>query len=122
MREESEPSESARPSEVPLDAKVYFLTDSRCGSACLDFADILVRVPGVVHVGRETSADAIYIDNRAVRLPSGLGVLGFSMKVYRDRVRGHNESYVPAYRWSGDMADQEGLERWLLDLDAGHAS
>ena len=79
--------------------RVFLLTDHACFSACLDFADVIRRVPGVVHVGLETRADAVYIDNRAQSLPSGLGWVGFSMKVYRNRLRGHNESYVPERVW-----------------------
>ena len=73
-------------------------------------------IEGVTHVGQETSADAIYIDNRAVRLPSELGLLGFSMKVYRGRVRGHNESYMPQHEWTDDITDTPQLERWIATL------
>jgi hypothetical protein len=99
-----------------MEARVFFLTDHACFSACLDFADIMRRIPGVLHIGLETRADAVYIDNRAERLPSGLGLFGFSMKVYRNRARGHNESYVPELTWSGDIADDRALESWVLDL------
>jgi hypothetical protein len=107
-----ESSDSAFPN--PVRARVVLLTDSRCFSACLDFADLLLSIEGVVHAGRETSADAVYIDNRSERLPSGEGRLGFSMKVYRGRPRGHNQSYVPRWRWNGRMDDTAGLERWLI--------
>ena len=66
-------------------------------------------------MGRETSADAVYIDNRAMALPSGLGFLGFSMKVYRGRVRGNNEPYRPARVWPGDIRDTAALEKWILE-------
>jgi hypothetical protein len=102
----------------PVSARIFLLTDDQCFSACLDFADILRAVDGVTHVGLETSADAIYIDNRGVELPSQLGRLGFSMKVYRDRVRGHNESYLPHESWSGDITDTPELERWIVSLAA----
>jgi hypothetical protein len=38
------------------------------------------------------------------------------MKVYRGRVRAHNVSYAPDIVWDGSMADEEGLERWIVDL------
>jgi hypothetical protein len=110
-----EPARSAAPAN-PVRARVFLLTDDRCFSACLDFADILRGIEGVTHVGLETSADAIYIDNRGVELPSELGRLGFSMKVYRGRVRGHNESYVPHRAWTGDITDTAALERWIVSL------
>lgn len=117
---EREAAESSVPPGLArhhIAGRVFFLTDHACFSACLGFADLLLRIPGIVHVGQETRADAVYIDNTRQRLPSDLGWFGYSMKVYRNRPRGHNESYVPAYRWDGDMRDEEALERWLLGLD-----
>jgi hypothetical protein len=103
----------------PVRGRVFFLTDAWCASACLNFADLMVAIDGVTHIGAETSADAIYIDNRGVALPSEQGRLGFSMKVYRGRLRGHNVSYVPEFFWEGSMADDEGLERWVMELASG---
>ncbi len=103
-------------SNNPVGGQVFFLTDSWCASACLGFADLVLAIDGVTHVGTETGADAIYIDNRAVNLPSEQGWLGFSMKVYRGRVRGHNVSYAPDFIWERSMADDESLERWIIDL------
>jgi hypothetical protein len=100
----------------PVGGRVFFLTDSWCASACLGFADLMYAIDGVTHVGIETGADAIYIDNRGLTLPSEQGRLGFSMKVYRGRVRGHNVSYVPDFVWDGSMADGEDLERWIVGL------
>lgn len=99
-----------------VQGRVFFLTDHACFSACLGFADLLIRIPGVVHVGQETRADAVYIDNTRQRLPSDLGWFGYSMKVYRNRPRAHNESHAPAHRWDGDMRDEKALERWIIDL------
>ncbi|MGE0179351.1 MAG: hypothetical protein AB7O91_05980, partial [Sphingomonas sp.] len=104
---------------APVRARIFFLTDGWCGSACLDFADRVLAAPGVVHVGAETSADTIYIDNTAAWLPSGEGLLGWSMKVFRGRPRGHNQSYVPRHVWQGSMADTAELERWIAGLARG---
>jgi len=96
--------------------RTILLTDSACASACLDFADIVLRMPAAEHWGLETSADAVYIDNRALTLPSGLGFFGFSMKVHRGRPRGNNEPYRPAPSrvWNGDIEDTAALEKWIL--------
>jgi hypothetical protein len=113
LRQTPESATAATPPPNPVQARVVLLTDSHCFSACLDFADLLRAIPGAVHAGQETSADAVYIDNRAERLPSGEGFVGFSMKVYRGRPRGHNRSYLPAWPWEGSMSDTGALERWL---------
>lgn len=111
--DDEEPTSETR---YHVKARTFFLTDNVCFSACLDFADVMRRIPGVIHIGLETKADAVYIDNRAERLPSGLGMIGFSMKVYRNRQRGHNESYKPDFMWNGDINDDRALERWFLEL------
>jgi hypothetical protein len=99
-----------------LGTRVVLLTDGWCASACLDFVDLLLTIPGVRHAGAATYADAIYIDNRSVRLPSDLGWFGFSMKVYRNRRRGHNEPYVPTLVYSGTTWDTTALQAWLLTV------
>ncbi|MGD8497210.1 MAG: S41 family peptidase [Gemmatimonadales bacterium] len=102
------------PSEHPLGRHVILLTDGWCASACLDFADELLAIPGVRHAGAATYADAVYIDNRAIQLPSQLGRFGFSMKVYRNRPRGQNEPYVPDLEYTGESWELGALQEWLL--------
>lgn len=100
----------------PLGKRVILLTDGWCASACLDFADQLLAIPGVRHAGAPTYADAAYIDNRGITLPSHLGYFTFSMKVYRDRPRGNNEPYVPTLRYNGDRWNLGALQQWLLGV------
>jgi uncharacterized protein YceK len=77
-----------------FDGPVALLTDNHCASACLDFADQVLLVPGSVHVGEETSADSVYIDTGRARLPSG-NILIVPLKVWRNRLRGNNQTLVP---------------------------
>lgn len=104
--------------ESPLEGKVYLLTDGICASACLDFADLVLRLPNVTHIGRTTSADAIYMDlAQPVPLPSGLGKLYYPMKLYRYRARGHNQPYVPAITWPGGPMRDEAVIAWVRTLN-----
>jgi hypothetical protein len=108
---------SATPPTDPVTGRVYFLTDTACGSACLDFADLLHKLPRVIQVGLPTVADTIYMDIANEPLPSGLGQFGWGMKVYRDRARGNNVWYDPKYRWpGGPMNDDEAVVRWINSL------
>lgn len=100
----------------PFKGRVFLLTDHACASACLDFADIARRIPGVVHVGLPTSADSIYIDNTGQRLPSGQGNLSWSLKVYRNRVRSNNQWYGPAIAWPGGAMTDEAVAEWISGL------
>lgn len=103
---------------VPTDsqAKVLFLTDSSCGSACLDFADLMLTLPNVTHIGQETGADTVYMDIRYVNLPSGLGQYSLAQKVYRERTRKHNQSYKPEHHYNNDISDTAKLRAWIKKL------
>ncbi|PXX43143.1 S41 family peptidase [Undibacterium pigrum] len=97
----------------PFLGKVYFLTDQHCFSACLDFADLARRLPGVKHIGLPTAADAVYIDNTGSMLPTGIARLSYSLKVYRKRVRGNNEWYDPSLRWPGGVMSDDAIVNWI---------
>ena len=102
--------------EPAYHGRVFFLTDANCASACLDFADLMLCAPNVVQVGGETSGDTAYMDVARRPLPSGTGTVVYATKVYRDRARGHNETYVPAAAWSGDAWNTAGIEAWIADM------
>lgn len=103
----------------PFAHTVYLLTDHSCASACLDFMDIATRLPGTTHIGLPTSGDAIYIDNTGLTLPSGLASLSYSLKVYRNRVRGNNEWYTPRTLWPGGVMTDTAVAAWIATLGAG---
>lgn len=108
-----------RPTSMPkhdVTAKVFLLTDGNCASACLNFADLLLAMPGVVQVGAPTSADTNYMEVRGIDLPSGIARLSVATKVYRNRPRGHNKFYSPKHEWDGDMGDTPGLQEWIVGL------
>lgn len=64
-------------------------------------------------MGQTTGVDTGYMENRGWPLPSGLTVVGYPMKVYRDRRRANNAAYPPDVR-RDDLADQEDVRRWVL--------
>lgn len=116
-----QPEVSSAPAKIkdwptnPVTAKVVLLTDGRCGSACLDFADLFRTIPGTIHAGQETSADTVYMDLRSVDLPSGLASMGFAMKVYRNRPRANNQPYEPTEAYDGDIGDTNAVRAWLVE-------
>ena len=117
------PKASAGPAPKSLvTGRVFLLTDGACASACLDFADVVRRLPHVTHIGLPTSADAVYIDNTESILPSGLAVLSYSLKVYRNRVRANNEWYEPAIRWPGGVMSDAAITAWIRQLAAAPAA
>jgi hypothetical protein len=113
------PTSSARRAPKSLvTGRVFLLSDGACASACLDFADVVRRLPNVTHVGLPTSADAVYIDNTDALLPSGLAWLSYSMKVYRNRLRANNEWYEPQVRWPGGVMSDAAVTTWIAQLAA----
>jgi hypothetical protein len=110
------PEPQRRPAANPVVARIFLLTDGRCGSSCLDFADLLFAMGEVRHVGMPTHADTNYGDVRGVALPSGILRLTFAMKAIRGRPRRSGQPYIPSERWSGDMSDTAGIEALVLEL------
>jgi hypothetical protein len=100
----------------PFKGRVFLLTDTRCASACLDFADIVLRLPGVAHAGLPTSGDAVYIDVVEKDFASGLGGMAWPIKVYRNRIRSNNAYYTPRYRWPGGPMEDPAVAHWLSGL------
>ena len=113
-------ADAAPPPPAPqlMAGRVYVLTDSSCGSACLDAVD-LWKTLGAVQIGRETSADTVYMEIREPILPSGLAQIAVPMKVYRGRARGNNEPQRPQYVIEGDMSDDAALLAAIRRLQPG---
>lgn len=89
------------------------VTDQNCASACLDFADLVRTVPGSVHLGQTTSADTVYLEKGQVKLPSG-NLLFLPLKVWRNRLRGNNEPWVPQMPLAVDMKDTSAVRNAVL--------
>lgn len=95
-------------------ARAFVLTDEDCASACLDAVDVLTAM-GATQVGRETSADTLYMEVRYEKTPDGARIW-VPMKVYRGRPRGSNVPAVPKHEWTGEMGDTAGIRRWVASL------
>ncbi len=113
---ETEPDEITNPEDTgaPFQGRLGLVTDANCASACLDFADAVLRIPGAIHLGEATSADTNYLDVTQLRLPSGL-MMCLPLKVWRGRARGSNEALIPQFAYDGDINDTVSLQKWVLD-------
>lgn len=109
------PSESRPDAPQLMHGPVYVLTDAGCGSACLDAVD-LWKAAGAIQIGRETSADTVYMDVRGDELPSGLVQIAIPMKVWRGRQRGNNEPQRPVHLFDGDLTDTAAVQAWIRTL------
>ncbi len=102
--------------QLAVAAKPFLLTDGGCVSSCLNLVDMVLKLPGVTHIGQETASDTFNLENRPQELKSGHATLEFPIKRYRNRARDRYESYRPRFAWTGDMADNAALERWVAEL------
>jgi hypothetical protein len=92
---------------------VALLTHKGCASACLDFADLVLSVPGAIHLGEATSGDTVYIDVGYEPLPSGNRLM-LPLKVWRNRLRGNNQTWVPQYPVDLGQMDDAQVQSWAL--------
>ncbi len=98
----------------PVKAEIVLVIDHRCGSACLDFIDLIKAMQHkTLLVGETTAADTLYMEVRPLQLPSGLAEIWFPTKVYRHRKRGSREPYVPDIKYPGNLQDTDSLKKWL---------
>lgn len=94
-------------------ARIVVITDQYCASACLDFLDDLHAVAPVTIMGNSTNADTEYMECRDRALPSGLAILHFPIKVFRNRTRKANQPYVSEIQID-PLSDEESFLRALL--------
>jgi hypothetical protein len=118
MGPDKEPAAPGTPPPNLVHARVFVLTDSGCGSACISFVDEMRRFPGARHVGGETFVDRRSGTPLPYNLPSGNGALNVASMVREGRARGENIPWAPIDRFSGDMADTEALKKWIEGLAA----
>lgn len=102
----------------PFPARVYILSNGSCASACLDFADVVLHIPGTQLIGMDTSGDGLLMEVRDQTLPSGLARVVLPLKVYRGRARGALEAYRADIEYPG-VWDDLSVRAWMLELIAG---
>jgi hypothetical protein len=103
-----------KPGATRVRSSIVVLTSASCFSACLDFLDLMLLHPAVVHAGQTTGVDTHYMENWGMQLASGLASIGYPMNVYRNRRRGHNAAYVPKAPYEHDIRDTRTLEAWIV--------
>jgi hypothetical protein len=100
----------------PVSGTVFLLTDGLCASSGLVFVDTMLSIPGVIHIGDITNADTQFSQPICLQLPSGKSSIIIPTMIRRNWERGDNEPYIPSYKFSGALWNQEQLEIWVLDL------
>lgn len=99
--------------KLPLEPKLFLLTDHVCFSSCLGVTDEFRRL-GAIHVGGATDANTRYEEVRARVLPSGLMAATTMMALSTGPIQ--FGPFVPAIKYEGDIADTPALELWIAQL------
>ncbi|WP_158638026.1 S41 family peptidase [Sphingomonas ginsenosidivorax] len=105
------PTDRAPPN--PVRAKVYVLTDYRCGSACISFVDELKLFPGVTQIGQDTFVDERTGTPLGMPLPSGNGRVSAATMTRDGRVRGDAVPQKPTYAFDGNIGDDAKVREWI---------
>lgn len=99
-----------------MTAKIVVIIDAFCMSATLDFIDALKAMDQqVILVGETTDADSVYMEIRIADLPSGKGQFQFPIKMYSNRLRGHNVPYVPDIPYPQTITLPAEKDAWLSE-------
>ncbi len=99
-----------------MTAKIVVIIDAFCMSATLDFIDTLKSIDqNIILLGESTDADSVYMEIRIADLPSGKGQFQFPIKMYRNRLRGHNVPYVPDMPYPQTITLPAEKDAWLLE-------
>lgn len=99
----------------PIPAHVFVLSNGSCVSACLDFLDVVLQIPGVTLLGAPSSADTLLADVRSSPLPSGQARFSFAQKMMIGRGRAAMEFYAPDIAYDGPWTD-EAVRAWVMGI------
>ncbi|MBS0321695.1 MAG: hypothetical protein JSR18_14210 [Proteobacteria bacterium] len=94
--------------------RIALVADDACFSACLDFVDEVMLIPGTLRLGHTTAADTRYTEVGLYRIDDDLSIQA-PRKVWIGRPRGNNVPYVPDRTFAGPMNDDAAVRRWVLD-------
>jgi len=100
----------------PLKAKIYVLTDNFCRSTCWNFVRAMKQMPGVVHIGQETSIQNIYSNAKKVRSPSEQFDFFFPTQIRLKPSYNLGESLTPSIIYKGYMRKESEVIVWVLSI------
>lgn len=106
-----------KPAPSTYQGKLFILTDNRCFSSCLIVVDDFRRL-GATQIGETTDANTHYTEVRDVPMPSGLSSFSTMQSISVDSPRQFGP-FVPHIAFNGDLADNEAVEAWLIEIAGG---
>jgi hypothetical protein len=96
----------------PHGPRVAAVIDRNCFSSCMNFLQQLQAMGDTVVLGEATKGYSPFGEIARHELPSGRGALFIPSALFRTS-QATREPFVPAYPFSGNMADDEALQKWV---------
>jgi hypothetical protein len=113
------------PAARPHGPRIVALIDRNCFSSCMNFVQQIQAIDDSVVLGEPTIGYSPFGEISMVPLPSGLGQLQIPTAWFKT-AQATREPFVPDIAYSGNMADDAAVQRWVgatLDrIDAGQAA
>lgn len=97
-------------------AKIYVLTDHFCRSTCWSFVREIKQMPGVVHIGQDTTIQSIYSYAKKIRSPSEHFDFFFPTQIRIKPSYGLGEHLSPSIIFEGDIKDESKVIDWVLSI------
>jgi hypothetical protein len=100
----------------PFKAKIYVLTDNFCRSTCWTFVREMIQMPGLVHIGQDTTIQSIYSYAKQVRSPSQQFDFFFPTQIRVKPSYNLEHSLIPSIKYEGDIKDEAKVIDWVLSI------
>ena len=100
----------------PFRAKIYVLTDHFCHSTCWNFVKEITQMPGVVHIGQDTTIQSVYSFSKKVKSPSEQFDFFFPTQIRVKPSYNLGESISPLVKYEGDIKDEVKVIDWVLSI------
>lgn len=104
----------------PVKAKVFLLTDGRCGSSCWLFVRDFLQIPNVTLIGQATHFMTPYSDANSFILPSGKVIVNIPTQFFIQPTDHFGHPFIPSFLYPGYMGDDDALKKWVLKLSDHH--
>ncbi|PCJ24540.1 MAG: hypothetical protein COA94_07275 [Rickettsiales bacterium] len=100
----------------PFNAKIYVLTDHFCRSTCWKFVNELKQIPGVTHIGEETTIQSIYSYAKRERASSEHFDFFYPTQIRVKPSYKLGTALVPSEIYKGDFRDEASVIDWALSI------
>jgi hypothetical protein len=101
---------------APFKAKIFVFTDHFCRSTCWLFANQLLQIPGVTHIGLPTAIQTRNSYAEKARSPSGNFDFFYPTELRVSPNINVDQALIPSQIFNGDILDESEVIDWVLSI------